>query len=546
VPQTNRDLTDPTWWRNAVVYQVYPRSFADGNGDGIGDLTGLIDRVPYLDGLGIDAVWLSPFYPSALADGGYDVDDYRDVDPRIGTLEQFDELVAALHARGIRIVVDIVPNHSGSGHVWFQEALAAAPGSRERARYIFRDGLGEDGSQPPSDWVSHFGGPAWTRVPDGQWYLHLFAPEQPDFDWSVPEVREMFHDVLRFWSDRGVDGFRVDVAHGLAKDLTEPFASYPRIHRDVLKADGTDVLFDRDEVHEIFRGWRTVLNEYDPPRTAVAEAWAAPARLPLYARPDELGQTFEFDLVAEPWDAVRFRDSIENALRRAEAAGASSTWVLSNHDLVRHASRFALPAGADLPAWLMSHGTEPAEDRAAGLARARAAALLLLALPGSAYLYQGEELGLPEVADIPFDALEDPIWERHAHTEKGRDGARVPLPWTPDGSSFGFGSGGSHLPQPAWFADFAVSVEDTDPDSTLHLYRRALALRAELTVGEGASFADDRSHVIEVLREGGWRSVTAFGTAAALPDGEILIASAPVGDDRWLPADATAWIRDPA
>ena len=370
------DLTDPHWWRDAVVYQIYPRSFADGNGDGIGDLEGAISRVPYLARLGIDAVWLSPFYPSALADGGYDVDDYRDVDPLIGTLDQFDTLVAALHAEGIRIVVDIVPNHSGSGHVWFQEALASPPGSAARARYIFRDGAGDDGAQPPSDWVSHFGGPAWTRVteadgsPDrekgGQWYLHLFAPEQPDFDWSNPEVREEFRRTLRFWSDRGVDGFRVDVAHALAKDLTEPFPSHPEIRRDAVPADGTHPLFDRDEVHEIFRDWRRVLNEYDPPRTAVAEAWAPPSRLPLYARPDELGQAFEFDLVEEPWDAARFRTSIEIALGRATSVGASSTWVLSNHDLVRHATRFGLPAGTDDRAWLMGHGADPVEDRELG------------------------------------------------------------------------------------------------------------------------------------------------------------------------------------
>jgi alpha-glucosidase len=546
VPNRRRDLSDPSWWRSAVVYQVYPRSFADGNGDGIGDLTGLIDRVPYLAGLGIDAVWLSPFYPSALADGGYDVDDYRDVDPRIGDLGQFDVLVAALHAEGIRIVVDIVPNHSGSGHRWFQAALAAAPGSPERMRYIFRDGLGEHGELPPSDWVSHFGGSAWTRVPDGQWYLHLFAPEQPDFDWGVQEVRDEFEDILRFWADRGVDGFRVDVAHGLAKDLREPFASYPRIHRDVLKDDGTDVLFDRDEVHEIFRGWRTVLNEYDPPRAAVAEAWAAPARLPLYARPDELGQTFEFDLVLERWDAAGFRRSIENSLARALAAGASSTWVLSNHDLVRHPTRFGLPDDVDLPAWLMTNGTDPVEDRALGLARARAAVLLLLALPGSAYLYQGEELGLPEVADLPFDALEDPIWERNGHTEKGRDGARVPLPWSADGPSFGFGRGGSHLPQPAWFAEFAVAVEDADPASTLHLYRAALAARARLLVGERVRFGDAPEGVIEVLREGGWRSITTFGVPTRLPEGDVVVSSAPVGADRLLPPDATAWLQDPA
>jgi alpha-glucosidase len=524
---------------------VYPRSFADGNGDGIGDLAGLVSRVPYLVELGIDAVWLSPFYPSALADGGYDVDDYRDVDPRIGTLAQFDDLVAALHDVGIRIVVDIVPNHSGSGHRWFQEALAAAPGSPARARYVFRDGQGPDGAEPPSDWVSHFGGSAWTRVPDGQWYLHLFAPEQPDFDWSNAEVREEFHDILRFWSDRGVDGFRVDVAHALAKDLSEPLASYPRIHRDVLKDDGTDPLFDRDDVHEIFRGWRRVLNEYDPPRSAVAEAWAPPARLPLYARPDELGQAFEFDLVTEPWQASAFRTSIRTALDRARAAGASSTWVLSNHDIVRHASRFGLPDGADLDAWLMTDGTDPVEDRALGLRRARAGTLLMLALPGAAYLYQGEELGLPEVADIPFDRLADPIWERHGHTVKGRDGCRVPLPWTSSGPSFGFGEHGAHLPQPAWFGALSVEAQEADPGSTLTLYRRALALRAELVSDEDASFVDDRDEVIQVVRNG-WRSITAFGASAALPPGEVLLATAPLGEDGLLPADATAWIRDPA
>jgi len=543
--QPVRDLTDPDWWRSAVVYQVYPRSFADGNGDGIGDLAGLLDRVPYLAALGVDAVWLSPFYPSALADGGYDVDDYRDVDPRIGTLDQFDRVVAALHAERIRVVVDIVPNHSGSGHVWFQAALAAAPGSVERARYVFRDGLGADGELPPADWQSHFGGPAWTRVPDGQWYLHLFAPEQPDFDWSNPEVREEFHDVLRFWSDRGVDGFRVDVAHGLAKDLSEPLASYPAISRDAVRSDGTDVLFDRDEVHEIFRGWRRVLNEYDPPRAAVAEAWAPEGRLALYARPDELGQTFEFDLVQEPWDADRFRVRILDALDFARRAGASTTWVLSNHDLVRHASRYGLPDDVDLGAWLMSDGAEPAEDREAGLRRARAAALLLLALPGSAYLYQGEELGLPEVADLPFSALEDPVHVRTGGRRKGRDGSRVPLPWTADGPSFGFGAGGAHLPQPGWFARYAAEDQAGDPHSTLSLYRGALALRASLPVDFTAEFPAGPSHVVEVVRPG-WRSVTAFREPAALPEGEVLLSSAPIGPDRRLPADATAWLRDPA
>ena len=545
VDERLRDLTDPDWWRTAVVYQVYPRSFADGNGDGIGDLAGLLERVPHLARLGVDAVWLSPFYPSAQADGGYDVDDHRDVDPAIGTLAQFDAVVAALHAEGIRVVVDVVPNHSGSGHPWFREALAAAPGSAARARYVFRDGTGEGGAEPPSDWTSHFGGLAWTRVDDGQWYLHLFTPEQPDFDWANPEVREDFHDVLRFWSDRGVDGFRVDVAHGLAKDLTEPLRSYPVIDMAAVVDDGSDPLFDRDEVHDIYRGWRRVLNEYDPPRSAVAEAWAPTTRLPLYARPDELGQAFEFGLVLQPWDAAAFRGSIEGSLERARLVGASSTWVLSNHDIIRHASRFGLPAGADTDAWLLSGGATPAEDRAAGLARARAGTLLILALPGAAYLYQGEELGLPEVADLPLDALEDPIHLRTGGTVKGRDGARVPLPWSTDGPSFGFGAGAAHLPQPAWFREYAVDAQESDPGSTLALYRRALALRARLQTGEGVEFVDRGPHVLEFVRDGGWRSVTAFGRPAALPPGEVLLASARLEDERVLPADATAWIRDP-
>ncbi len=434
MPERDRtDLTDPTWWRDAVVYQVYPRSFADGNGDGIGDFAGLIDRIPYLERLGVDAIWLSPFYPSALADGGYDVDDYRDVDPRIGTLDQFDEVVAAAHDAGIRVIVDIVPNHSSDRHEWFQAALAAGPGSPERDRYVFRDGLGEHGELPPSDWVSHFGGSAWTRVPDGQWYLHLFAPEQPDWNWEHDEVREDFHRTLRFWADRGVDGFRVDVAHALAKDLGEPLRSHPHVNSMDIEIDGTNPLFDRDDVHEIYRGWRRVFDEYDPPRTAVAEAWVPVERRVLYAKPDELGQAFEFDLVKADWDAAQFREVIVDSLERATAAGASSTWTFSNHDVVRHASRFGLPAGTDLNAWLLSDGTEPVEDVALGARRARAAVLLLLALPGSAYVYQGEELGLREVADLGRDDLEDPIWLRSQHTEKGRDGCRVPLPWTTEG-----------------------------------------------------------------------------------------------------------------
>ncbi|GAB3269306.1 glycoside hydrolase family 13 protein [Kineosporia babensis] len=540
------------WWRQAVVYQIYPRSFADSDGDGIGNIAGVTAKVPYLKALGVDAVWLSPFYPSALADGGYDVDDYRDVDPKLGSLKDFDEMSAKLHAAGIRLIVDIVPNHSSDRHVWFQEALAAEPGSKARDRYIFRDGLGPNGDQPPSDWISHFGGSAWTRVPDGQWYLHLFAPEQPDFDWSNSEVREDFRKTLRFWSDRGVDGFRVDVAHGLAKDLSEPLRSMPEIPDLALPLDGTNPLFDRDDVHTIFEEWREVFNEYNPPRAAVAEAWVPTARRALYARPTELGQAFNFDLLREDWDAEGFRKSISENLAESAATGASSTWVLSNHDVVRHRSRYGLPNGIGqdgLADWLLAEGLDPLPDDAVGLRRATASTLLLLALPGSMYLYQGEELGLREVADIPRDQLADPIWLRTGHQLKGRDGCRVPLPWkrsrdAEGGSSFGFGSGGAHLPQPDWFGELSVEAEEADPNSVLALYRKALGLRRELQTTETLQFeTSGPTNVLHFRREGGWEVVTNFGTAPVpRPAGKVLVASRDLSGDE-LPGETTVWLR---
>jgi alpha-glucosidase len=427
-----------------VVYQIYPRSFADSNGDGIGDIPGLTSRMDYLADLGVDAIWLSPFYPSALADGGYDVADYRDVAPELGTLADFDAMVAAAKARGLKVVVDIVPNHTSDLHVWFQEALASEPGSAARNRYIFRDGTGPDGSEPPSDWISHFGGPAWTRLPDGQWYCHLFAPEQPDLNWDNPEVHEDFLKTLRFWADRGVDGYRVDVAHALAKDLSDPLRSKPTLEDEGVPLDGTDPLYDRNEVHEIYAEWRReVFDTYDPPRTAVAEAYAPSERRALYARPTGLGQAFNFDLLKADFGPQDFYDVITFCLGEAERTGSSTTWVLSNHDVVRHATRYGLPRGIDLDDWLMSDGQVPLVDEARGLRRARAATALMLALPGSSYLYQGEELGLHEVADIPLGALQDPIWVRTLNTKKGRDGARVPLPWTHEGASSAAGGRGA-------------------------------------------------------------------------------------------------------
>ncbi|ROP65263.1 alpha-glucosidase [Curtobacterium sp. ZW137] len=538
-PASTPRTPDPDWWRQAVVYQVYPRSFADSDADGLGDVAGITSRVPYLAGLGVDAIWLSPFFPSPLADGGYDVADYRDVDPRLGTLADFDALVRSAHEHDIRVIVDVVPNHTSDEHAWFRAALAAAPGSVERARYVFRDGSGPDGSLPPSDWVSNFGGSAWTRVPDGQWYLHLFAPEQPDLDWSNLSVRSDFEDTLRFWSDRGVDGFRVDVAHGLAKDLSVPYR--PSNEHD-LPLDGSDPLYDRDEVHEVFASWRSVLDEYDPPRAAIAEAWAPAPRRVLYARPTELGQAFNFDLLEAPFEDDAFRGVIERNLAMSEESGASSTWVLSNHDVVRHATRYGLPDDADTDAWLMTDGVSPALDRDRGLRRARAASLLQFALPGSSYAYQGEELGLHEAAAIPRDLLQDPKWLRSGHTVKGRDGCRVPIPWTRSGPSFGFGDVAPQLPQPVDFGVSSVEAEDGEPDSTLSLYRSAFALRRELQHGETLAWVDAPDGVVGFARHDGWRSYTNFGAdPVPMPAGTVLLASGPLGDGV-LPGETTVWV----
>jgi len=535
---------DANWWRQATVYQIYPRSFADSNGDGIGDLPGVTSRIGYLADLGVDAIWLSPFYPSALADGGYDVDDYRNVAPELGTLDDFDALVAAAHAAGIRVVVDIVPNHTSDRHPWFVEALAAAPGSAARDRYIFRDGTGPDGSLPPSDWPSHFGGPAWTRLPDGQWYCHLFARQQPDLNWDNPEVREDFKTTLRFWADRGVDGYRVDVAHALAKDLSEPLRSKPSLY-DSLGTDGNDPLFDRDEVHEIYAEWRQVFNSYDPPRTAVAEAFARSERRALYARPTGLGQAFNFDLLRSDFDADQFREVITFCLAEAARVGSSSTWVLSNHDVVRHPSRYALPPGVDLDDWLMSDGALPLPDEVAGLRRARAATLLMLALPGSSYLYQGEELGLHEVSDLPASALRDPIWQRTLNTKKGRDGCRVPLPWTDEGDSYGFGSGPSWLPQPAGFSRQAVSAQLGNPESTLEMYREALRVRRQLQGAEELEWLPtDRPEVLHFVRPGGWHCVTNFGTESVpVPARVVRVSSVALTPGR-LPGESTVWLTE--
>jgi len=549
--ETRTSADAAAWWRQAAVYQIYPRSFADANGDGLGDVPGILSRVDYLADLGIDAVWLSPFYPSELADGGYDVADYRDVDPRLGTLADFDAIVAALHARGIHVIVDIVPNHSSDQHAWFQEALAAGRGSAARERYIFRDGSGPDGAEPPTDWISVFGGSAWERVEDGQWYLHNFAVEQPDFNWDHQEVRDDFLQTLRFWSDRGVDGFRVDVAHMLTKDLSEPLPSQAEL--DAMdRTSGTHPTTDRDDVHEIYATWREVFDSYDPPRTAVAEAWVAtPERRARYASASGLGQAFNFDLLVADFDAEQFRGIIDDNLQQAQRSGSSTTWVLSNHDVTRHATRYGL---APLEGREVKQGTEwvkaggPADmlDREQGLRRARAASLFMFGLPGSAYLYQGEELGLHEVAEITPEQRQDPGFFRGAAFDGlGRDGCRVPLPWSADGVSFGFGSTEAHLPQPAWFAEYAVDVEAADPASTLALYREALRLRHPLQTGETLEWIETgRPDVLRFARPNGWQVVANFGTEPfelGSDAADVVLSSADL-DGSHLPGEATAWI----
>lgn len=561
----------PDWWRQAAVYQIYPRSFADANGDGIGDLAGITSRVPYLSKLGIDAVWLSPFYPSHLADGGYDVDDYRDVDPRIGTMEDFDVMVAALHAAHIRLIVDIVPNHCSNYHEWFQAAVAAGPGSPERERFHFREGKGEHGELPPNLWGAAFGGPAWTRVtePDGQpgqWYFHTFSPEQPDWNWDHPDVQADFLKTLRFWSDHGADGFRVDVAHGCAKNL-DPAYDVIRDIRDItsLCIDGQHPTHDRDEVHAIYRTWRKLFNQYDPPRIGVAEAWVPPHRAALYASKEELGQAFNFELLKADFNAHQFRSIIEKNVREASGHDSSITWVFSNHDVVRHTTRYGLTAHEnsaddqtvdvsrllesspyDGHPWLLRGGLAAEVDTEAGARRARAATLLMLALPGSAYMYQGEELGLPEVGDLPPEVRQDPAFFRDRENTIGRDGCRVPLPWSASGTSFGFGDDGGaspHLPQPAWFAQYSVEAEEANQDSSLQFYRKALALRRELQTDEDLTWHESPDQVLHFSRPGNWHSITNFGKdPVQLPAGEILVGSEP-GLSTQLPGEATVWMR---
>ncbi|MEV6108413.1 alpha-amylase family glycosyl hydrolase [Streptomyces sp. NPDC051940] len=520
----------PAWWRHAAIYQIYVRSFADGDGDGTGDLAGVRDRLPYLRELGVDALWFNPWYVSPLADGGYDVADYRDIDPVFGTLAEAEQLIAEAHGHGLRVIVDLVPNHCSDQHPWFREALAAGPGSAARERFWFVSG----GEEPPNDWQSYFGGPAWTRLPDGDWYLHMFAPEQPDLNWENPDVRAEFEDILHFWLKRGVDGFRIDVAHGLAKKAGLPDAGPD--------PDPTDLPYqDVAEVHEIYRSWRKILDSYPGERTFIGEVWLpTPGQSAQYLRPDELHSAFNFEFLCCPWEAAALRGVVDFTLTAHAPVGAPPTWVLSNHDTIRHVTRYGR---ADTSFDMAAPRLLDPSDPGLGRRRARAAALLTLALPGGVYVYQGDELGLPEVQDIPDELIQDPKFARTNGENRGRDGCRVPLPWTAEGPSLGFSDSAElWLPQPAGWASSSVAAQTADPASVLNLYRTALAVRrARLEkLPESLTWLESPPGTLSFAR-GDFRCLVNLSAASVpLPAGEVLLSSVPLEQDL-VPADACVW-----
>jgi alpha-glucosidase len=534
VAAPHSDRTD-NWWRSAAIYQVYPRSFADGDGDGTGDLAGVRARLPYLAELGVDAIWFTPWYLSPLADGGYDVADYRTIDPSFGTLAEAEKLIAEARELNIRTIVDIVPNHVSDQHAWFRAALAAGPGSPERELFHFRPGRGANGELPPNDWPSQFAGSTWTRVEDGEWYLHLFTPQQPDLNWAHPAVREEHEDVLRFWFERGVAGVRIDSAALPAKD--------PDL-ADFVEGRDPHPYIDRDELHDIYRSWRAVADEYGA--VFVGEVWLPDSeRFARYLRPDELHTAFNFNFLSSPWDARRLRRTIDDTLAEHAPVGAPATWVLCNHDVTRTVTRYGREDTA-FDFATKAFGTRT--DLGLGTRRARAAALLTLALPGAVYLYQGEELGLPE-ADIPPSRIQDPMHHRSGGTDPGRDGCRVPLPWSADAPYSGFGSRTEPwLPQPEDWATYAADRQAGDPVSMLSLYREALRLRrTEPGFGDGpfSWLPVGGPSVLAFARPGGLVCVVNFAAEPVpLPPHErLLLASGPLDDGGRLPQDTAVWLR---
>ncbi|MGP4057370.1 glycoside hydrolase family 13 protein [Mycobacterium sp. 4D054] len=544
---------EQSWWQTAVVYQVYIRSFADGNGDGIGDIAGLRARLPYLARLGVDAIWINPWYPSPMADAGYDVADYRDIEPDYGTLDEAQALIVEAHDLGVRVILDIVPNHTSDRHSWFQAALAGDP--RARRRYHFGPGRGADGASPPNNWQSVFGGPAWTRVEEGplkgQRYLHLFAPAQPDLNWANDEVRAEFEDILAFWFDRGVDGFRIDVAHGLVKEAGLPDGvSTDDEPQALLHTQSRHPAWDQDGVHEIYRGWRAVADRYTPERIFIAEAWVpSNERLARYLRADELHTAFQFDFLRTPWRAELMRKVIDDAIRSAASVGAPPTWVLSNHDVTRTVTRFSRSQPAHLidTDWERGRWGGEAADHVLGRRRARAAALVQLALPGTAYVYQGEELALEEIEELPADARQDPTWVQSGFTDVGRDGCRIPLPWTETSAPYGFAAHPeteTWLPQPEHWAEHSVQAQDRDPASTLNLYRAALQLRPALWRDAGDVTWTEVAPGVAAFERGGTQCwVNTGDTTVRLPAGATVVLSSEPDVGGTLAPDTAVWLK---
>jgi alpha-glucosidase len=545
------------WWRDAVTYQIYIRSFADSNGDGIGDVEGIRSRLPYLKQLGIDAIWITPWYPSPQNDHGYDVSDYLDIEPQYGTLADAEKLIKATHEHGLKLIVDIVPNHTSDQHKWFQAALKAAPGSPERDRYMFRDGKGPNGDLPPNNWEAVFGGCAWERVIEadgkpGQWYLHLFAIEQPDLNWENPEVRSHLEDALKFWLDRGVDGFRIDVAHGMVKYPGLPDIPEVNTTSEML-APHERPFWDQEGVHEIYRSWRKILDSYPGERMAVAEAWVSPAsRIARYVRADELQNSFNFEMLTTLWKADEIRAKIDNSMEALVEVGAPPSWVFNNHDVVRSVDRLDLGLTNNGESTFTRQGDPAKFNIARGTLRAKSATLMTLALPGGTYLYQGEELGLPEVRDLPEDRLTDPRWKMSGYKDRGRDGCRVPLPWkTEPTGGFGFSTNElleldqAWLPMSPWMGNFSAESQDGVAGSTLTMYREALALRKlEEGLGDGPmTWIEAGKDVVAFSRPGKFACYINFGAAIEIPTGaKVLISSGPL-EGNSIPTDTAVWMR---
>jgi alpha-glucosidase len=548
----HQSIKQPKWWQTAVIYQIYPRSFADGDGDGIGDLKGVESRLESLQALGIDAIWFSPFFKSPQKDAGYDVSDYKSIDPLFGSNADFDNLLAKAKSLGIRIIVDLVPNHSSDQHELFQKALKSAPGSPERDMYMFRDGKGENGELPPNNWESVFGGKAWSRITEadgslGQWYLHIFDSSQPDFNWENPKVHEFFAGVLRFWLDKGVDGFRIDVAHGLVK--ADGLPNITSAQSQTLEHDPANPhpFWGQEGVHDIIRSWRKILDEYDD-RAMCAEAWVLPlSRMAKWVRPDEYHQTFNFGYLETPWAKEPLVKVISDSLEAFGSVGAPSTWVLSNHDVIRHVSRFGVETPPPQGSGIGPGMEQPDEEL--GQRRGRAATAFMLGIPGGAYLYQGEELGLPEHTTLEGKYRQDPTFARTNGERVGRDGCRVPLPWEANGgASFGFNtSGKSWLPAPESYKRYARDVQEGVAGSTLELYKKLIAERKKLALGSGEfrwapeySSANTLAYV-----NNGVLVVSNFGPELiTIPAGDVIVSTqSSLTAGGQLEANQSAWIK---